>query len=98
MKAILLTTSLAALLAVIITVNNATPVTADPYFLNRKSPALSDGALVQRYLEIDKIKLDIEMLECDRVFSIRPDHVIQKELDIANDRLKRITELPNKFY
>ena len=94
MKAILLTTSLATLLAVIITVNNAAPVTANPYFLNRNSPALSDAALVQRYLEIDKIKLDIEMLECDRVFSIRPDHVIQKELDIANDRLKRITKIP----
>lgn len=94
MKAILLTTSLATLLAVIITVNNAAPVTANPYFLNRNSPALSDAALVQRYLEIDKIKLDIEMLECDRVFSIRPDHVIQKELDIANDRLKQITKIP----
>jgi hypothetical protein len=94
MKAILLTTSLATLLAVIITVNNAAPVAANPYFLNRNSPALSDAALVQRYLEIDKIKLDIEMLECDRVFSIRPDHVIQKELDIANDRLKQITKIP----
>jgi hypothetical protein len=87
MKALLLTTSVVALFTLIIVSNNAAPVTADP-------PVPSGAALTQLSYEIEKIKLEIEMLECDRVFTVRPDHVIQKELESANARLKLITELP----
>ena len=82
MKALLLTTSVVALFTLIIVSNNAAP------------PVPSGAALTQLSYEIEKIKLEIEMLECDRVFTVRPDHVIQKELDSANARLKLITELP----
>lgn len=87
MKALLLTTSVVALFTLIIVSNNAATVTADP-------PVPSGAALTQLSYEIEKIKLEIEMLECDRVFTVRPDHVIQKELESANARLKLITELP----
>lgn len=96
MKALLLTTSVVTLFALIIVSNNAAPqLEGSP---QQPEACWNDisagGALTQRSYEIDKIKLEIEMLECDRVFTVRPDHVIQKELDSANARLKLITELP----
>ena len=95
MKTLLLTTSVVTLFTLIIVSNDASTVTADPYYLDITSPIVpSGGSLTQRFYEIDKIKLEIEMLECDRVFTVRPDHVIQKELESANARLKQITELP----
>lgn len=58
------------------------------------SPVLVDeNDLVQRYYKIDEIRAEIEMLEVDKIFHIRPDDVIQKELDIANARLDRLTKL-----
>jgi len=92
MKTILLATSIATVLTLIIVSNNASPVTADPYFLNRKSLP-TGGAFTQHYYEVEKIKLEIEMLECDKIFTVRPDFVIDKELKNANSRLKQMTEL-----
>jgi hypothetical protein len=86
MKAILLTASVVTVLTLIVVSNNASTVTAD------KLP-VAGGALTQHYYEVEKIKLEIEMLECDKIFTVRPDFVIDKELKNANSRLKQMTEL-----
>ena len=95
MKTFLFTTSIVTLFVLVLVNNNASTVETDPHYLNRKlSPVPSGSALTKHYYEIDKIKREIEMLECDRVFTVRPDHVIQKELESAHARLKQITQLP----
>jgi hypothetical protein len=87
MKALLLTTSVVTLFTLIV-------VKTTPYFLNKKSISSKTGnsEIVQRSYEIDKIKLEIEMLECDRIFNVRPDHIIQKELNVANAQLTKLSQ------
>ena len=49
-------------------------------------PVEQSGPVV-RFYKIDELRFEIEVLEIDRQFKIRPDDVIQKELDIANAQL-----------
>jgi hypothetical protein len=81
MKVILITSSVITLSTLIIAINNIPTIEKAP-------PA----KIADNSYEIEKIKLEIEMLECDRVFIVRPDNVIEKELNIANDKLKKIVE------
>lgn len=80
----ILVISITALIFLILDKNN--PPLAKPIVVVESDP-------MQRYYEIDKVKLDIEMLEVDKLFNIRPDNVIENELEIANAKLKRLTEL-----
>lgn len=86
MKAILLATSVAIVLTLIVVNNNASTATVD-------KPPVAGGSLTQHYYEVEKIKFEIEMLECDKIFTVRPDFIIDKELENANSRLKQMTEL-----
>ena len=80
----ILVISITALIFLILDKNNPPPT---------KPVVVVEGDPMQRYYEIDKVKLDIEMLEVDKLFNIRPDNVIENELEIANARLKQLTEL-----